>query len=167
MATWTNGVRSAQKMIEDVEMCLSENCTHFREITLYPFRSNGGRSNGVTAIFEYQQGNKKNHVSISVYEHWTSDNICVKVSDWVPTNMSEGHDEPSAEFRQNESDCVCYAIQSFLCQFFNIPFPKEWYVPMGFKGFGTFDDDKKMDYADDKMMPTIIDWCDPPEEDNG
>jgi hypothetical protein len=167
MATWASGVRAAQKVIEDVEECLVDNGIFFQEITLYPFRSNGGRSNGVSAVFNYVKDEVRKHVSISVYEHWNTDHICIKVDSWVPTAMQgEKHDVPDVEFRQNELQHVVYGIQSFLLQYFGISFPKEWNVPCGFKGNSSLDDDKLMDYVDDKMMPVIVDWCEPPEDDD-
>ncbi|MGW8178473.1 MAG: hypothetical protein ACWGQW_06880 [bacterium] len=170
MATWCSGVRAAQHLMEGVEECL-QGYGYYFHVTLYPFRSNGGRSNGVSAIFEYdypKQDKERKLVCITLFEHWNTDNLCVKVDRWVPTNVptTEGHDEPNAEFRCDsmQTQTVAYAIQSFLLQYFDLPYPKEWDVPKGFRGTGTFEDEGRMDVADDIMMPTIVDWCDPPEE---
>jgi len=165
MSMWASGVRSAQKVIEDVEECLIDNGIFFQEVTLYPFRSNGGRSNGMSAVFHHINDGTHKHISISVYEHWKSDNICIKVDSWVPTAMEgEGHDVPNVEFRHDERQHVIYGIQSFLLHYFKIPFPKEWYVPCEFKGNSSLDDEKLIEYVNDNMISTIVDWCDPPED---
>lgn len=165
MARWCSGVRAAERLIQDVEECMNDNSVYFHDVTLFPFRSNGGRSNGITAVFEYKVDDKREMVGISLYEHWNSDNICIKIDNYVPVNMSgEQHDIPNVEFKQDQVMEVAYAIQSFLHQYFKIPYPREWNVPHGFKGNGDYLTQQMMDYVDDKMMPTIIDWCDPPGE---
>lgn len=161
MATWCEGVRSSQRIIEYVEQCLQESIIHFDEVILYPFRSNGGRSNGVTARIE--KYHKQKHIFVSVYEHWNSDQINVKVSEYMPVNMSKDHDKPTVQFNGNTEtsvQAVVHGIQWFLCQYFDIAFPNEWYVPyVGFKGI-CVPSDTLQNYAEDTVMPLVDEFCD-------
>ncbi len=167
MATWCSGVRSAQFLLDHVQTALTENGIYFQEVTYWPFRSNGGRSNGITAEFNYRRDKKiplnKQRICVSVYEHWSSDEIDIKITHFIPSNVDEHHDEPSIQFSPHQIKEVVYAIQNFLVQYFNIKFPEEWYVPQGFKGFISIND-AKMEYVDEKMMSILMDWLEPDEE---
>jgi len=169
MATWTPGVRAAQRIIEAVEEALNDNSIYFREVTLYPFRTNGGRSNGVTAWFEYAsndetgQPNVRKHICISVYEHWNTDQIDVKISEYVPHNDTEKHDEPTVQFKCDQLQAVVCGIQLFLANYFDIPEPKEWYVPSQFKGNCVVSDEVS-NAAEDLMMSAIMEFCNPEEK---
>lgn len=166
MATWVNGVRAAQSLIENVEECM-QGYGYYLHVSLYPYRTSSGQSNGVSAVFENRTPEGNKYICISVYEHWGTDNLCLKVDNWVPTSITGmQYDIPGVEFRENSLQVqeVAYGIQSFLCQFFDLPYPNEWDVPLGFQGNGHFEDEDRMDYVDDTMMPLIMDWCDPPKE---
>lgn len=159
MAIWVDSVRAAVSLIENIEQCLSENCINFRRITLYPFRTQGGRSNGVTADFDYCPGK---NVYITVYEHWNTDNVCIQFNMHQPVFLdNKHHDVPHVQFKNDDIAAICYAIQSFIVQVFDIEYPNEWLVPYsGFRGITTIDN-KTMESVDDHMMPVLMDWIDP------
>lgn len=168
MATWIEGVRSAQRIIEQVEECMRANCLYFfRNVDLYPYRTNGGRSDGVTAWFEIKKDSTYKHICVSVYEHWNTDNICLKFSEFVPMNMDENHDIPSVQFPSSSStsvQAVVLAIQLFLTRYFDLPIPTNWEVPTTYKGCGTVDTEL-YDWVNDRMHPIFVNWFQPDFDD--
>lgn len=153
MPTWCSGVRAAQRVFEDVEKALRENSVRFQEIDLYPYRTNGGRSDGVTAWFQYDQ----RHICISLFEHWNSGNICMKISEFTPVNMFDDHDIADIEFRSNEVEILIWAIQSFLCRYFGLDMPKPLYIPSGYKGISDAHPFIR-DIAADRIQSLIEQW---------
>lgn len=165
MATWTNGVRAAEKMIQDVEECLQSNGIYFHQVTLYPYRTSGGRSDGVSAVFEHKIGDVRNWICVTIYEHWNSDNICLKFDKWVPSHIQgDKHDVPDVMFKYNQVAEVNYAIQLLLINFFSVEEPQEIYVTSGFQGCIKFDDLDKINWIEDHMMSVIMDWSTPPAD---
>jgi len=168
MATWCQGVRAATHLIHGVEQCLREACVPISEVTLYPWQSYGGRSKGVTALFETREKDTlRRSVAVSLYEHWNTDHIDIQFHEFVPCHMSgeEGHDTPHIQFDTDQVKHAAYAIQSFVVQALGLKFPEEWYVPLNhyFQGFGCVDKDI-MEYVDDKMTPVLVKWLPEQEE---
>lgn len=158
MATWAKGIRDAQYLIENVEGYL-QGYGYYLHVSLYPYRTNGGRSDGVSAVFENRTPEGNKYICISLYEHWGTDSLCLKFNTWVPCSMEgERHDVPDVQLKYTkyQEQEVTLAIQDFLLQFFDFP------LPDGLEGVGDLSA-TDVERIEELMMPTIMEWCEPPD----
>lgn len=159
MATWAKGVREAQYLIENVEGHL-QGYGYYLHVSLYPFRTNGGRSDGVSAVFENRTSEGNKYICVSLYEHWHTDDLCLKFNSWVPCSIeSEKHDVADVRFKclKHQEQEVTLAIQDFLIQFFDFNFQEN------LEGVGDLSA-ADAERIEELMMPIIMDWCEPPED---
>ena len=136
MATWARSVQQAKNLIESVEHCLRENGINtFEYVELHPFKSRGGRSEGVSAVFYFTVAGpggeaQSDHICISVYEHWNTDAIDIRIDNWVPVyailDIETGHDEPHVEFESDEVNIAVLFIQMMLLDHFKITMSEDF-----------------------------------------
>ena len=132
MANWHRHVAAAAQFFQDVERAMSDNCIRFDEVTLCPWQSNGGRSNGATAHF-YRRGG--NDFYITLYEYWNSDELCLQFHRYQPDHMlGEKHDTPHLKFGPDRLHIAMLAVQIFLIYWFGDNLPKDMYYTKGFGG---------------------------------
>ena len=139
MSRWTKSVSDAISIIDEVERCVVELGYHI-DVELMPYKTSGGRGNGITATFSYYNrettDNEHKYMSVSIWNHHNSDNICIKMTDYPPAvcfmgSINEDHDIPDLTFNNNESDKVTATIIAYLSEFCGFNFVGI-FMPSGF-----------------------------------
>jgi hypothetical protein len=133
MANWHHHVAAAAQFFQNVERAMSDNCIRFDEVTLYPWQSNGGRSNGVTAHF-YRRN--KGDFYVTLYEHWNSDQLDLQFNRNLPSHImnDEKHDTPHLQYGPDKLHIAMLAVQTFLLYWFGDNLPKDMYYAKDFGG---------------------------------
>lgn len=148
---------AAIRFFEDVNNCMNENCIVIRHQYWSSFQSLGGRSEGITAFY----GNDAN-IYITVYEHWNTDQIDIKVTQYPITHlMHDNHDTPDVQLGSTDRNLSILIVQMLLVRYFEYNI-NEYYVPYeGYKGITTAHKNlvsKAQSYVDKLFNEVIEKW---------
>lgn len=135
MAKLSTGLETAIRFFNDVTACLSESRSKFDSVMLYPWQSMGGRSDGIAACFE----RKFDCLYVSVYEYWSTDNICLRFSKSKPCALDKDHDEPHVQVKYDEIDLANLIVQVVLNEYFDTNVDAEDYLIAKPFGYHTVD----------------------------
>jgi hypothetical protein len=122
MSRWTKSVSDAISIIDEVERCVVELGYHI-DVELMPYKTSGGRGNGITATFSYYNrettDNEHKYMSVSIWNHHNSDNICIKMTDYPPAvcfmgSNNEDHKQVGIESLRYHPSKVSWAMSQHI-----------------------------------------------------